>query len=104
MKKKASNFKPLPSQKIKILHTQKVAPVFNFYRALHFGKLNTSISLFACFLQRSQYKKIRLILSNGPFRYEKLFFILLPQILHPLHYRCLLPFQFHLAWSAPAQR
>ncbi len=36
MKKKASNFKLLPSQKIKILHTQKVAPVFNFYRALHF--------------------------------------------------------------------
>ena len=30
MKKKASNFKLLPSQKIKILHTQKLALVFSF--------------------------------------------------------------------------
>ncbi len=52
MKKKASNFKRLPSQKIKILHTQKVAPVFNFYRALHFDRLNTSIFLLECFLQQ----------------------------------------------------
>ena len=32
----AFSFKLLPSQKIKILHTQEVVPVFNFYRALHF--------------------------------------------------------------------
>ncbi len=53
MKKKASNFKRLLSQKIKILHTQKVDPGFNFYRALHFDRLNTSIFLLECFLQRS---------------------------------------------------
>ncbi len=43
MKKKASNFKLLPSQSFDKLsyrklnpHKPKVAPVFNFYRALHF--------------------------------------------------------------------
>ncbi len=36
MKKKAFSFKLLPSQKIKMLHTQKVAPVFNFPRAFYF--------------------------------------------------------------------
>ncbi len=36
MKKKAFSFKLLPSQKIKMLHTQKVATAFNFYRMFHF--------------------------------------------------------------------
>ncbi len=36
MSTKAFSFKLLPSQKIKILHTQKVATVLNFCRKLHF--------------------------------------------------------------------